>query len=335
MILARRKNMIHEQIAQIAEMIDTLTDPVREVEEKVVLHDEMLVSHAETLALHTEQIEQLLNPPLPPPPPPPPPRQGIIFDACFNQGDGSELYGFYWHQNPPVIVASGSNGPASREGPYMADCYLHRENSEHSYRTMGLYNRFDDAEPDIRERWTYDFNKSYWMAISMFLHEDWVADPLSNVLWQCQHTPDAQEMYKQPVLSVGVKGDQWRMFCRWDTREFTPPEEGSHWPNSVILYEAGIAPDLGKWTDWVFHVVWSWQDNGLVEVWKNGNQAAKRNGPNCANDARGPNSSFGVYEWAWRKEYWSKYTYKAIERKVWFDSIRIGDHTASYAAVAP
>ena len=310
---------MYEQVTRIAEMFAALTEPIKEIEE--------------TLAQHEQQIQQLLDP-TPPPPPPPPPRQGIIFDACFNQhGDDGNLYGFYWHQNSPVVVPSGA--VATREGQHMAYCYLHRENSPHAYRTMGLFSRLDDMEPDTRDGFTFAFDQSYWLAISMFLPVNWVSDPLASILFQCQASPDHGEAYRQPCLSVYVKGNQWGIKTRWDTQKYRPAAEGTHWPHSQALYGADIAPDLGTWTDWVFHIIWTWQGHGLIEIWKNGNRVANRAGPNCSNDDAGPYPSFGVYEWSWRKGYWGKYSYNAIERQVWFDSIRIGDHTASYTAVAP
>ena len=54
--------------------------------------------------------------------------------------------------------------------------------------------------------------------------------------------------------------------------------------------------ERGAWTDWVFHVKWSYGPDGVLEVWKNSQKIVTKSGPNTFNDARGPYMKMGIYK---------------------------------------
>ena len=57
--------------------------------------------------------------------------------------------------------------------------------------------------------------------------------------------------------------------------------------------------EKGCWTDWVVHVKWSYQSDGILQIWKNGEKVVDQNGPNAFNDAHGPFFKMGLYK-GWR-----------------------------------
>ena len=56
----------------------------------------------------------------------------------------------------------------------------------------------------------------------------------------------------------------------------------------------------GKWTDFVFHINWEDTDNnGLIQVWANGEEVTKIEGPNTYHDSRGVYFKSGIYKPDW------------------------------------
>lgn len=88
------------------------------------------------------------------------------------------------------------------------------------------------------------------------------------------------------------------------------------------FYEFGAVPK-DEWNEFIFHVVHSQEEDGLVEVWKNGRKIVTHNGPNWYPDSDFPRWKVGIYKSSWRK----KKTNVDL-RVIYFDNIRIGnEHT--------
>ena len=85
------------------------------------------------------------------------------------------------------------------------------------------------------------------------------------------------------------------------------------------------------WTDWVVHARWSFRDDGLLEIWKDGEKIIEQHGPNTYNDQRGMYFKIGIY-----KPPWDKPVKSDVDRRVVVhDEIRIAGPGARYADVAP
>ncbi len=253
-------------------------------------------------------------------------RNGIIWEGDFEEGD---LTGFYWHNNAPEVVSAPE---PVRAGTYAMRSYLHRYESEYKYRTEAIVGLDQTAPPDTRLEYTFDIGSEYWIGISIFVPTEMLGDVegLSDVVMQIQACPDEGEDWRSPVFAIEVDGDNWRIYSRWDTRSTTPA--GNSFTGENVVYDEPIASSVGTWTDWVIHVVWSYESDGLLQVWRDGDMVVDRTGPNCSNDERGPHPAFGVYKWPWRDD--SAET-DSDWRLVYHDEFRIGDYRASYADVAP
>lgn len=142
------------------------------------------------------------------------------------------------------------------------------------------------------------YRTDYWYGLSVFLPADWVPDIQSDTLAQWHATRDEGEgeRLRSPVLALRTKHDLWEVKVHWDPNRLTNPDAQEDTPSLKIYrepYQAGV------WTDWVFHIRWSWEDDGLVEVWRDGALAVSHKGPNCYNDLLGPYFKFGVYKPCW------------------------------------
>jgi hypothetical protein len=68
-------------------------------------------------------------------------------------------------------------------------------------------------------------------------------------------------------------------------------------------------------------VRWSYGEDGIVEIWKDGEQVAKRIGPNAYNDLLGPFFKLGIYIPQWNTEDGER---KGRERTLLIDRVRQG-----------
>ncbi len=249
----------------------------------------------------------------------------------FETGDMS---GFFWNQNAPEVVTAPH---PVRAGNYSMRSYLHRYNSTYSYRTEAILAQDPNMPPDQgNDPFHFDINQEYWIGFSVFIPADFVVDTenLTDIILQIQATPDPGEDYRSPIFAISIDANDWEIISRWDSRALSPA--GNNFEGSEIVYRNPLGSDIGKWTDWVIHVKWSYQDDGFLEIWRDGSRVTTRTGPNCANDTVGPRIALGVYKWPWRPEFEDRnWTYNTDWRLFYHDELRIAGANASYDDVAP
>ncbi|MBF9197529.1 polysaccharide lyase [Microvirga terrestris] len=169
-----------------------------------------------------------------------------------------------------------------------------------------------------------ELGEERWYAFSLFIPEDWHSIPEVATIAQWHAVDDKilGEVGRAPPLRLVVKGDQWSIASHWDSRRISgipflhaAPEGGD------VLWSAPLT--RGTWTDWVFHVQWSYNDDGIIEIWKDGTAIARRKGPNAYNDWLGPFFKLGIYVPHWNKPGASS----PIERhEVLIDRVRQSTH---------
>lgn len=262
-------------------------------------------------------------------------RTGILFESEFETGD---LTGFYGAGNTPEVV---STGHPVRAGNYSMRAHLHRTESGCAFRTMVIVQANDEAPPDDSlSAFMFDIGSEYWVGFSIYVQPDLVSDPpeLSDCVFQCQAMPDSGETYRSPCVALVIdtveEGEElvnyWRLWRLSDTRALSPGMDWEH-ANWFQLMLPMDEADIGGWTDWVFHIIWDYDDDGLLQVWRNGVQVLDVAGGNCSNDQKGPYCSFGAYKWPWR----SAYKTNSNWRLLYFDEFRIGDASSSLEDMMP
>lgn len=165
----------------------------------------------------------------------------------------------------------------------------------------------------------------YWYGFSVYLPADWNYtggdDPYDwLILAQWHGQPDSGEDWRSPPLDLRINQDTWLVKCRHDAAKITTSN-----PESTILWEADGTQDAGRWTDWVFHVKWSYAADGFVQVWKNGVQVLDHSGPCAFNDDEGPYFKMGMYLSPDQDR----------SRTVFHDEVRVGGAGSSLQEVSP
>ncbi len=170
--------------------------------------------------------------------------------------------------------------------------------------------------------------RDYWYGFSVFLPSSHVPDTIAwELVAQWHRIPDEGEASQNPPLSLSTTGGRWGLNNKWDSAAITLNKS----------YDGSRSYDLGpyernKWTDWVFHIRWSYGNDGLLQVWKDGELVVNKTGPNCYNDQRMPYFKAGLYK-GWKE---GQPVNPAItSRVVYHSDFRIAGPEGSYAAVAP
>ncbi len=248
----------------------------------------------------------------------------LIFSRDFESGD---LSGFT--DNPKRLKKTLKKirvvTKPVRHGRYAAEFTLYRKDQDDvNYRTDLVTS---NASGDYLR---LHIGRKYWYGFSTLFPRNWVPDTQSELFAQWHASPDEGEDKRSPNLAIYVYGEDYCIKKRWDANKISDKESIP----SKILWCGKIEPDKGIWIDWVFHVKWSFHEDGFVDVWKDGNRILSDKGPNSYNDKQGPYFRFGPYKWPWKKDE-EEAPSTVSKRIVYFDEIRIGDENACYELVRP
>lgn len=139
--------------------------------------------------------------------------------------------------------------------------------------------------------------------------------------------------------SDGYATDSQReVICQW--YQDGTPATSFRGRNDRLLLDSGNDPekripyDLGpivkdQWTEVVFHFIHSYKEDGLVEVWINGNLALSRKGGNMYDDVL-PKWKVGLYKASF------KYHNSDVNRRLlFFDNIRVGGPGSTLQEMLP
>lgn len=175
----------------------------------------------------------------------------------------------------------------------------------------------------------FTIGEEYWIGFSIFLPADgYVYHDDDEIVFQFHGVADTDlgEPNLNPMFAVVVDRGRWQVLNRWDSKMLTP-DRNSYEGSKRWTFDEYVTD---KWTDWVLHIKWSYEADGILQIWKDGELMLDKPGPNTFNDAKGPYLKMGIY-----KYFWPGKTTQTDHRDLYYDDIRIGDSTSSYNEVAP
>jgi hypothetical protein len=163
-----------------------------------------------------------------------------------------------------------------------------------------------------------EMGSEYWYSMSIFLEPDWQvgAAPVTIAQWHAVPDKLLAESGRPPPLRLAAQDGRWFVASIWDPKRIskTPFTEQT----SADGHLEWIGPlETGRWTDWVFRVRWSYEDDGLLEVWKDREAVYRQEGPNAYNDALAPYLKVGLYI-----PNWDEGENVADQQTIHFDEIR-------------
>ena len=174
--------------------------------------------------------------------------------------------------------------------------------------------------PDPKE------NQEYWYGFSIYLPSDFVPD---NVAWeivaQWHQIPDAHEQATNPPMSLSTYKGIWKLNNKWTSNPTTTKSNLGTRTFTFGTYARG------RWTDWVFRIIWSYGNDGLIEAWKDGAKVLSAKGPNTYNDDRFPFFKMGIYK-GWKP---GLPVGPVTSRTLYHDEFRRAGPGGSYTDVTP
>lgn len=206
------------------------------------------------------------------------------------------------------------------------------------------------ASPLLRERTEVrakapnaEMGREYWYGFSIYLPgpEDGVDNYVPDSHWEIVaqwYAPQdtSSESGRNPPLTLKTSedgvGGRWTVGGKYSEKAISTKGD----------YDGAFSQDLGpyetgKWTDWVFRVKWSYRNDGLLEIWKDGKKVYSRlNAPIGFNDKSGPFFKMGIYKGAWELLPEDGRQLDKVKRRViYHDEFRMADERGSYDLVAP
>ena len=238
-------------------------------------------------------------------------RGAVSFVGDF---ETANLKGWRVSGNAPQITTH-----PTRAGRYAMKTSLDRHKDKVAYRT-------EVSGPGS------DVGKEYWYGFSIFLPETYVPDKVWEIVAQWHGVPDFKigEDWRNPVMALSTNGGKWGFVSRWDAKRNTF-EGGKRRYGGTKNYDLGPYR-TGVWTDWVVHVKWSYESDGILEVWKNEKKLIRQKGPNAFNDSKGPYFKMGLYK-GWKKP--ENRSDAVDSRLLYHDEFRMAEGPEHYADVAP
>jgi hypothetical protein len=231
----------------------------------------------------------------------------LIFENGFETGD---LTGFTASGNVPAVVTS----PVA-SGKYAGNFNLTRSMAT-SYRT----------EVVVGEKGKFAWDSEYWVGFA-FRFEQWAADHDMEIApFQIHPTPNdwatarpAAQISHGPVM-MAVRLDEIRVYTY----------------GGKIAWQSPVV--TGKWIRIALRFIPSFRNDGMIEMWKDGEKIVSVSGRNAVElddngkPMRPPYWKMGIYKWNWKQ---GRPATDSTRRQLLIDDLRIAKGPAGYAIVSP
>jgi hypothetical protein len=135
------------------------------------------------------------------------------------------------------------------------------------------------------------------------------------------------ETWRSPPISLQTVKGRWRLTLLWAKQKVNSKPEGRK--------DIDLGPCTNNvWNNWVMHIRFSFEDDGLIEVWRNKKLMYIHKGPNSYNDETGNYFKIGIYKWGWMPDQDSGIS-TTTTRIIYVDDVRIGNEKATFKDVEP
>jgi len=234
----------------------------------------------------------------------------LTFDNGFETGN---LAGFQCSGNCPTVVTDPVAG-----GKFAGDFDLNRSMST-PYRT----------EVVLKESGKFEWLREYWVGLS-FRFEEWAVDQDMEIApfqihptpmnWEVDPKCNRKSQISNGPVMMAVQEDEMRVYTF----------------GGVISWRAPIVRK--QWMHLVLHFTPSTGNDGLIEMWKDGEKIVRVTGQNshaedlCGNAMRPPYWKMGIYKWNWQA---GRPATASTRRRLLLDNLKIAEGSDGLALVNP
>ncbi|MEJ8801488.1 polysaccharide lyase [Pontibacter sp. H249] len=238
-------------------------------------------------------------------------RQGVFFESTFEEAKPIDKW---MGQDKTSYKSIALSNDVARQGKYAVRFEI---NKKDPLKSGG--NRAELFLPQEDE-----LKIERWYGMSIYLPKTYVTEPEPEIVAQWHVFPDKDlgEDWRSPPVALITKNGRWILAINWAKA----PVNTNETIDGFKDIDLGLYSN-NTWTDWVFQIRFSWQEDGLINIWKNDTLVYTYAGPNAYNDKSGVFLKLGLYKWIWESP--------VPQRIVYFDEIRIGSQDADYIDVKP
>jgi hypothetical protein len=252
-------------------------------------------------------------------------RQAVIFHDDFQSGQfgkwnfsEDDRYGIA-HENPERLAILGA--PGLRTGCKAVRFAVPR--APNSFRSeISL-----PSEKGFNER---------WYAARILVPHDWVYDSAkgADIVMQWHAIPGNWKA-TYPNLAISIQDTNWFVQQNYGSAQTKPTRTRTKLDAEV---------QRGVWVAWVTHAKWSPNDDGLLQIWKDGKLVLERKGPNVYSTIGveyTPYLKTGIYHPEWhlgtdrKREAFGAETPVATSKVIFVTDVKVGSERATYADVSP
>jgi hypothetical protein len=148
---------------------------------------------------------------------------------------------------------------------------------------------YGGARSEFREVYTVPNGDDIWYGWSTYIPADWLDPDMGSVITQMHGSPDPGES-RSPPFAVRVEDGKLTITGRYSSVRNQPGNDGT-----PLTFYGPSYIEKEIWHDFVVHVKWSYENDGYLDVWMDGNQIVDYNGPIGYNDYTGPYFKMGIY----------------------------------------
>lgn len=175
----------------------------------------------------------------------------------------------------------------------------------------------------------FELDTEYWVGWSIYLPDDGGYEfdsSYQEVMLQIHGSnDDCDPGGVGPPHALRPLDGRWRWDVRWDPSRCMGPE-----PAGKELIDIG-PQERGRWTDFVARFVFSSDDDGVTQVWRDGELVVDRVAmPNHYNNAKGPYLKLGFYKAGWLNN-----PTDVATRTLFVDAIAVFEGENGYSEVDP
>ena len=243
---------------------------------------------------------------------------------------------------PPITFQEDFENPGFRENwDWIDTCGPNSIIRTDSVARAGRYalrielNHDDSTEAGLNttvlEKYALDRDTSqYWWGFSNYLPADFAVDSVLDVFAYWYPKNEACELSVLSPVILDVVRNSWQLKISWSAKSMCDPQFR---PENIQTKEFDLGPwEKSIWSDWLFHIHFSYQEDGYVQVWKNGKLLLDYRGPCLYKDADFVNFKIGIMKWTWNNRWRDSVEQSVIRHRHYFiDNIRIGNRKASIA----
>ncbi len=173
--------------------------------------------------------------------------------------------------------------------------------------------------------WPNNPNYRYY-AFSHYLPEDFKVDSVQEILFQWHlKATSGITLGASPPLSLMIHKGNWELGIIYDSTDINIYKGKNYVSKNYTL-----GPwEKGKWTDWVIRYEYSYEDDGLIQVWKNQKLIFEHKGKNFYKGSYPPYFKMGLYKWSWSDSH-PKTSKQSVltSRVLYVDNVRVGTKDA-------